>query len=76
MEFHSLFQLHDTYRRPDRIYREHIFYGKGKAIENASEIQEEIDERLGENPNAHRSNEFYLLSEQLRRKSMKTTKYK
>lgn len=74
--FCSLFQLHDTYRRPDRLYREHIFYGKGKALEDASEIQEEIDERLGENPTAHRSNEIYLLSEELIKKSKKKTTHR
>jgi len=49
-------RLHGTYRRKDRIYREDIFYGSGKPIDEATsgELQEELEERESENPLAHR----------------------
>ncbi|XP_054268752.1 uncharacterized protein LOC128990419 isoform X2 [Macrosteles quadrilineatus] len=48
--------LHDTYRRRDRIYKEDIFYGRGKPIAEATskEIEEEVKSRESENINAHR----------------------
>ncbi|KAK2719972.1 uncharacterized protein LOC136036473 [Artemia franciscana] len=49
-------KLHGTYRQKDRIYREDIFYGKGKAVTEAThdELKEDIAERTSENPLAYR----------------------
>ncbi len=59
----SLFlsQLHGTYRRKDRIYREDIFFGKGKDIAEASneELQRDISERVSENPLAYTGNKLH-----------------
>ena len=48
-------QIHGTYRQKDRIYREDIFYGKGKALNEASEAElaRDIAERRSENPLAY-----------------------
>jgi len=56
MEFWD--KLHGTYRRKDRIYREDIFYGQGKSIDEASahEIKQDLSERLSENPKAYSGN--------------------
>lgn len=57
-------KLHGTYRQKDRIYREDIYYGHGKKLEDATrgELAEEIEERESENPLAYGSNvhEFEL----------------
>lgn len=49
-------QIHGTYRKKDRIYREYLFSGKGKAITEATkeELLEEIEEREAENVKAYR----------------------
>lgn len=61
--------MHGTYRRKDRIYTEEIFYGKGKAITEVTEEQlnEDLKERLSENPKAYRENklEFNLTESEL-----------
>jgi len=60
-------KLHGTYRQKDRIYREDIFFGKGKSISEASqeELQQDITERVSENPLAYTGNKLhYELSEQ------------
>lgn len=53
-----LFQLYGTYRRKDRIYRENLFYGQGKALSEvtAEEMAEELEERNSENPLAYTTN--------------------
>lgn len=59
-------QLHGTYRRKDRIYKEDIFYGKGKPLSEATaeELKEDMEERQSENPLAYRENELvYKLSD-------------
>lgn len=50
--------LHGTYRQKDKIYREDIFYGKGKDISEATKEELEADsgERRDENPLAHGEN--------------------
>lgn len=58
--------MHGTYRRKDRIYKEDVFYGKGKPLSEASpeELKEDMEERQSENPLAYRENELvYKLSE-------------
>jgi hypothetical protein len=32
----NYFQLHGTYRQKDRIYHEDIFFGRGKALDEAT----------------------------------------
>lgn len=58
--FWKLFQLHGTYRRKDRVYREDIFYGQGKALNevSAEELQADMEERNSENPLAYRENQL------------------
>ena len=50
-------QIHGTYRRKDRIYREDIYYGKGKELERCTteELSEEMQERASENAAAYQS---------------------
>ena len=36
-------QLHGTYRRKDRLYREDTFYGTGKKLSEASDAEREAD---------------------------------
>lgn len=52
-------QIHGTYRRKDRIYREDTFYGRGKDIREASkkELADDLHQRTTENPLAFRSNQ-------------------
>lgn len=52
------FQLHGTYRLKNRVYREDIYYGKGKALDEVTpeELARDIAERKSENPKAYRSN--------------------
>lgn len=54
------FQLHGTYRRKDRIYTENTFFGKGKALSEATEteLKADVEERLSENPIAYRENKL------------------
>ena len=62
-----LLQIHGTYRQKDRIYREDIFGGQGKAIHEASqeELQQDVSERTSENPLAYQGNKLhYELSEE------------
>lgn len=69
--FIYLFQIHGTYRRKDRIYREDIFYGKGKSFVdvNVDELKEDLKERESENPKAYRGNKsHYKLSRKELRK--------
>ncbi|CAL8143494.1 unnamed protein product [Orchesella dallaii] len=57
-------KLHGTMRRKDRIYREDIYYGYGKKVEEATEEEMKLDreERHNENPLAHSENKNdYLL---------------
>jgi len=51
-------QLHGTYRRKDRIYREDIFYGFGKSLDEASvdELTQDMAQRELENPFAYQNN--------------------
>ena len=51
-------KIHGTYRRKDRIYREDIFYGYGKSLNEASpdEVKQDLSERLSENPKAYAGN--------------------
>jgi len=55
-----VYKIHGTYSRRDRIYREDIFYGRGKALQgtNEEEIKSEIQERESENPLVYRNNEM------------------
>lgn len=52
--------IHGTYRRKDRIYREDIFYGSGKAFDEATpeELINEMEERNSENPSAYRDDDL------------------
>merc|ERR1711909_58235 len=51
-------QIHGTVRMKDRIYREDIFWGKGKEVNNATreELEADIGERKDENPLAYDNN--------------------
>eukprot|EP00091_Calanus_sinicus_P021206 TRINITY_DN6170_c0_g1_i1.p1 TRINITY_DN6170_c0_g1~~TRINITY_DN6170_c0_g1_i1.p1 ORF type:complete len:380 (+),score=74.40 TRINITY_DN6170_c0_g1_i1:118-1257(+) len=51
-------EIHGTARQKDRIYREDIFWGKGKEVANATrdELEADIGERKDENPLAYDSN--------------------
>jgi len=53
-------QIHGTARQKDRIYREDIYYGQGKALVDASqtEIQNDIGERRDENPLAYQNDQL------------------
>ena len=54
-------------RQKDRIYREDIFFGKGKSLSEAThdEIQQDNTERISENPLAYTGNKLqFELSEQ------------
>lgn len=66
----SIFQLHGTYRRKDRVYTEEIFYGKGKSLTEVTkeELKADLEERLSENPKAYRGNklEFNLTESDLK----------
>lgn len=55
-----MLQLHGTYRQKDRVYREDIFYGKGKSLNEVSpdELHADMEERLSENPLAYRENQL------------------
>ncbi|XP_057663211.1 uncharacterized protein LOC130898155 [Diorhabda carinulata] len=58
-------KLHGTFRLKDRVYREDIFFGNGKAIQEVSEAEllEDIKERQSENPLAYKNNKLdYELS--------------
>lgn len=50
--------IHDTYRKPDRVYNENIYYGRGKSITEISkeELQRELNERLTETKTAYNEN--------------------
>lgn len=69
----SVYQIHGTYRRRDRIYREDIFYGRGKALQEATEeeIRSDIQERESENPLAYRNKEmvYKITNKDLKKKS-------
>lgn len=59
-------KLHGTYRQKDRIYREDIFYGFGKKLDeaNTEEIEKDMAERNSENPLAYTNNKLhYKLTE-------------
>lgn len=58
-------QLHGTNRRKDRIYREDIYYGFGKNIDEATEEERQQDktERENENPMAHHDNKHQFTLE-------------
>ena len=66
-----LLQLHGTYRQKDRIYREDIYYGQGKKLNEASkeELRQDIEERESENPLAYGDNkhEFALDSSDVKK---------
>lgn len=68
-----VYQIHGTYRRRDRIYREDIFYGRGKALQEATEeeIRSDIQERESENPLAYRNKEmvYKITDKDLKKKS-------
>ena len=70
-----VWQLHGTYRKKDRIYREDIYYGQGKKVEDASdrELNDDMAERQSENPLAYTSNtnEFELKKEDIKKKIKK-----
>ena len=52
--------VNGTARQKDRIYREDIYYGQGKALADATqtEIQDDIGERRDENPLAYEDNKL------------------
>jgi len=64
-------QIHGTYRRKDRIYREDTYYGRGKDIKEATakEVADDLHQRTTENPLAFRSNkrEFDLTTEEFKK---------
>lgn len=66
----SFAQLHGTYRRKDRIYREDTFYGQGKALAEATkeELAQDLQERHLENPKAYRDDkmEFAMSEEEVK----------
>lgn len=66
-----IWQLHGTYRQKDRLYREDIYYGKGKSIDEATEgeLNDDIAERESENPLAHDNNQhaFTLTKEDIKK---------
>ncbi len=68
----SVLQFHGTYRQKDRIYREDIFFGKGKALSDATdaEIKQDVNERVSENPLAYQGDKlhFELTEEDLKAK--------
>ncbi|KAF4532383.1 hypothetical protein B566_EDAN004464 [Ephemera danica] len=70
---HQYFHIHGTYRKKDRLYREDLYYGQGKAITEASaeELAADIRERQSENPRAYRSDklEFALTEHDLKKKN-------
>ena len=53
-------QLHGTYRQRDRVYHEDVFWGNGKALDEATpdELAQDIKERINENPFAYQGNEL------------------
>ena len=59
-QLYILLQIHGTSRQKDRIYREDIYYGQGKALADATqtEIQDDIGERRDENPLAYDDNKL------------------
>lgn len=63
--------MHGTYRRKDRVYREDIYYGSGKAFTQttAEELKTDMEERLSENPLAYRENklEFKLTDSDIKK---------
>lgn len=63
-------QLHATYRRKDRVYTENTFYGRGKALTDASaaEVAQDLLERTLENPKAYRNDtlEFALSKDEIK----------
>lgn len=64
-------QLHGTYRKKDRLYREDIYYGQGKALAEATanELDDDIAERQSENPLAYDNNQhaFQLTKEDVKK---------
>ncbi len=71
-------KLHGTYRKKDRLYREDIYYGQGKKLEDATEgeLDDDIAERQSENPLAYISNqhEFAVNKEDIKKKKNKNKK--
>lgn len=63
--------IHGTYRQKDRIYREDIFYGKGKPLDQASETElaNDMAQRQSENPLAYENdtNAYELSSGDLKK---------
>ena len=59
-QLYFFLQIHGTSRQKDRIYREDIYYGQGKALADATqtEIQDDIGERRDENPLAYDDNKL------------------
>jgi len=51
-------KLHGTYRQKDKVYREDIFYGKGKSLDECTkeELTADLNERVSENVLAYRGN--------------------
>lgn len=49
-------KIHGTYRQKNKVYREDIFYGKGKSLEECSkdELRADLNERESENHLAYR----------------------
>lgn len=53
-------QLHGTYRKKDRVYREEFFYGQGKSLDEVTEgeLAQDLAERESENPLAYDNNQY------------------
>ncbi|KAK3922518.1 putative Delta(7)-sterol 5(6)-desaturase [Frankliniella fusca] len=70
-------KLHGTYRRKDRVYTEDTFYGRGKALTDATqeELAQDLKERISENPRAYRNDnmEFALSEEEVKNMKQKSS---
>jgi len=60
-----LMQIHGTYRQKDRLYTEDTFYGTGKKLTEATteEIEQDMRERVNENPLAYDGTLKYALDD-------------
>lgn len=65
--------LHGTDRKKDRLYREDIFYGQGKSVDDATEgeLAQDMAERESENPLAYDNNQHAY---ELKQSDLKTSK--
>ncbi|XP_018321877.1 delta(7)-sterol 5(6)-desaturase erg31-like [Agrilus planipennis] len=58
-------KIHGTYRRKDMIYNEDNFDGKPICEATEEELKNELEERMSENPAAHRGENYLLMKEEL-----------